>query len=122
MNVKRTFRRAACLLSRLLGNMGAGGPTPVLARFRSPVDAARLIQQWIDDQLRALQLTEQHARQLLAKRRLVQAKGIGLLDFFCGAAQTAVRETEPGVHGAYGANGAFTCYRAHAGARTCVGA
>ena len=41
MNVKRTFRRAAFLFSRLLGNMGAGASTPVLSRFRSPVDAAR---------------------------------------------------------------------------------
>jgi hypothetical protein len=41
MNVKRTFRRTAYLLSRLLGNMGVAGSAPVLARFRSPVDPAR---------------------------------------------------------------------------------
>jgi hypothetical protein len=48
MNVKRTFRRTAFLLSRLLGNMGVGGSTPVLARFHSPVDAARSEQRWLD--------------------------------------------------------------------------
>jgi len=48
MNVKRTFRRAACLLSRLLGNMGVGGSTPLLARFRSPVDAARGEKRWLE--------------------------------------------------------------------------
>jgi hypothetical protein len=48
MNVKRTFRRAAFLLSRLLGNMGVSGSTPVLARFHSPVDATRSEQRWLD--------------------------------------------------------------------------
>jgi len=48
MNVKRTFRRAACLLSRLLGNMGVGGSTPVRARFHSPVEAAGGEQRWLD--------------------------------------------------------------------------
>jgi hypothetical protein len=48
MNVKRTFRRAACLLSRLLGNMGVGAYTPVLARFHSPVDVARNEQRWLE--------------------------------------------------------------------------
>jgi hypothetical protein len=55
MNVKRTFRRAAFLLSRLLGNHpreawvpGVGGSTPVLARFRSPVDAARGEKRWLE--------------------------------------------------------------------------
>ncbi len=40
-NVKQTFRRASFLLTRLLGNMGVEGVTPVLARFNSPVDAAK---------------------------------------------------------------------------------
>jgi hypothetical protein len=48
MNVKRTFRRTACLLSRLLGNMGVGGSTPVLARFRSSVDAAGGEKRWLE--------------------------------------------------------------------------
>jgi hypothetical protein len=36
-NTKRTFRRTSCLLSRLLGNLGVQGRTPLLARFVSPV-------------------------------------------------------------------------------------
>ena len=47
MNVKRTFRRAAYLLSRLLGNMGVGASTPVLSRFRSPVGAAGGEKRWL---------------------------------------------------------------------------
>ncbi|MGA2032999.1 MAG: hypothetical protein ABSG68_12125, partial [Thermoguttaceae bacterium] len=35
-NLKRTFRRASCLVSRALGNMGVDGPTPMLERFSSP--------------------------------------------------------------------------------------
>lgn len=37
MNVKRTFRCAARLTSRLLGNMGAPASTPLLSRFSTPV-------------------------------------------------------------------------------------
>jgi hypothetical protein len=37
MNVKRTFRCAARLTSRLLANMGAAGPTALLSRFSNPV-------------------------------------------------------------------------------------
>jgi hypothetical protein len=48
MNVKRTFRRAAFLLSRLLGNMGVGEPTPLLSRFHSPVEAAGGEQRWLE--------------------------------------------------------------------------
>jgi hypothetical protein len=39
MNLKRTFRRASCLVTRLAANMGVSGPTPVLERFRSRVEA-----------------------------------------------------------------------------------
>ncbi len=35
-NLKRTFRRTSCLLSRLLGNMGVDGATPFLSRFSKP--------------------------------------------------------------------------------------
>jgi hypothetical protein len=38
-NVKRTFRRASVLLSRLLGNLGVRSSTPLLDRFRQPVAA-----------------------------------------------------------------------------------
>ncbi len=37
MNVKRTFRRAACLLNGILNNLGAASRTPLLERFSSPV-------------------------------------------------------------------------------------
>jgi hypothetical protein len=47
MNVKRTFRRAAFLLSRLLGNMGVASSTPLLSRFALPVDAAYGEQRWL---------------------------------------------------------------------------
>ena len=48
MNVKRTFRRAAFLLSRLLGNLGVASSTPLLDRFHSPVDPTRGEQRWIE--------------------------------------------------------------------------
>ena len=40
-NVRRTYRKTAFQLSRLLGNMGVAAPTPLLARFSSPVTAAK---------------------------------------------------------------------------------
>ncbi len=41
-NTKRTFRRTAFLLSRLLGNLGVGASTPLLERFgRPPADAVQ---------------------------------------------------------------------------------
>ena len=45
MNVKRTFRRVSCLMTRLLGNMGVGGQTPLLGRFSSAV--AQGEQRWL---------------------------------------------------------------------------
>lgn len=38
MNLKRTYRRASCLLARLLGNMGAAGETPILEHIAKPVE------------------------------------------------------------------------------------
>jgi len=46
MNVKRTFRRVACLSARLLANMGAAGATPLLARFANPAGAGE--KRWLD--------------------------------------------------------------------------
>ncbi len=46
-NVKRTFRRASFLVALLLANMGASGATPVLARFGTPVDAAKPEKRWL---------------------------------------------------------------------------
>ena len=39
-NFKRTIRRAAFLVSRLLANMGIVATTPILERFSTPVVAA----------------------------------------------------------------------------------
>jgi hypothetical protein len=36
-NLKRTFRRASYLVTRVLGNMGVDGPTPLLERFSTPI-------------------------------------------------------------------------------------
>jgi len=49
-NLKRTFRRTACLVSRLLGNMNVESTTPILARFNSPVkkDKDKPEQRWLD--------------------------------------------------------------------------
>jgi hypothetical protein len=46
MNLKRTFRRASYLLTRLAANMGAAADTPILARFRNRVKKAE--QRWLD--------------------------------------------------------------------------
>ncbi len=46
MNLKRTFRRASYLVTRLAANMGAAGSTPILARFRSPVEKAE--RRWLE--------------------------------------------------------------------------
>ena len=45
-NQKRTFRRASCLLTRILGNMGVDEPTPLLERFARPVPAAATENRW----------------------------------------------------------------------------
>jgi len=47
-NLKRTFRRASFLVTRLLAGLGAAGSTPVLARFSQPVDAAKPETRWLD--------------------------------------------------------------------------
>jgi hypothetical protein len=45
-SLKRTYRRASFAVTRLLGNMGAGGATPLLARFVAPAAAAE--RRWSD--------------------------------------------------------------------------
>jgi hypothetical protein len=47
-NLRRTYRRASFLVTRLLANMGAGGSTPLLDRFHNPVDAAKAEKRWLD--------------------------------------------------------------------------
>ncbi|MBN1672985.1 MAG: hypothetical protein JXR37_18210 [Kiritimatiellae bacterium] len=60
-NQKRTFRRLSTTVSRLLGNMGVGGQTPLLNRFAVPVggqavaaDAADTV--WLEQDGRTLSL------------------------------------------------------------------
>jgi hypothetical protein len=48
MNLKRTFRRASCLVNRLAANLGVSGATPLLPRFRSPTAAAKTDRRWLD--------------------------------------------------------------------------
>jgi hypothetical protein len=48
MNLKRTFRRAASLVTRLTANMGAAGSTPLLSRFRNPVKESKREERWLD--------------------------------------------------------------------------
>jgi beta-galactosidase len=52
MNLRRTFRRTSCLVTRLLSNMGVeggvDGRTPLLARFSDPVDPARPERRWLE--------------------------------------------------------------------------
>jgi hypothetical protein len=47
-NLKRTYRRASFLVSRLLANMGVEGSTPLLARFSEPVAATAPEERWLD--------------------------------------------------------------------------
>jgi beta-galactosidase/beta-glucuronidase len=47
-NLRRTYRRASFLMTRLLANMGAAGATPILDRFHSPVDTAKAEKRWLD--------------------------------------------------------------------------
>ncbi len=46
MNLKRTFRRASCLVTRLASNLGVQGVTPVTARFGAPADKAE--KRWLE--------------------------------------------------------------------------
>jgi beta-galactosidase len=46
-NLKRTFRRTSYLVTRLLANLGAAGSTPILERFRSPVDTSKPEKRWL---------------------------------------------------------------------------
>ncbi|MCZ7648805.1 MAG: hypothetical protein M5U26_26695 [Planctomycetota bacterium] len=39
-NTKRTFRRASCLLTRVLGNLGAQGTTPLSVHFSNPAKSS----------------------------------------------------------------------------------
>ena len=45
-NLKKTFRRSSFLVMRLLANMGVAGLTPVISRFRTPVNATEPESRW----------------------------------------------------------------------------
>jgi len=47
-NLKRTFRRASFVASRLISNLGVASTTPILARFHRPLDAATPEKRWLD--------------------------------------------------------------------------
>ncbi len=47
-NVKRTFRRASFLVSRLLADMRVSSTTPILNRFATPVAGATSVRRWLD--------------------------------------------------------------------------
>ncbi|HLK61201.1 MAG TPA: hypothetical protein VKU00_31860, partial [Chthonomonadaceae bacterium] len=46
MNLKRTFRRTACLVARLAANLGVSSSTPILARCSAPVNGAE--KRWLE--------------------------------------------------------------------------
>jgi hypothetical protein len=48
MNLKRTHRRLSVALARLLGNFNVASSTPLLERFRRPVDADRPEHRWLE--------------------------------------------------------------------------
>jgi hypothetical protein len=47
-NLKRTFRRASFVVTRLLANLDVATASPILARFSAPVDATRSEKRWLD--------------------------------------------------------------------------
>ena len=46
-NVKRTFRRTAFLISRLLANRGVAAELPLAEHFSTPVDPAKKEKRWL---------------------------------------------------------------------------
>jgi beta-galactosidase len=47
-NLKRTYRRASFVVTRLLSNLQIASTTPILARFNAPMDPARSEKRWLD--------------------------------------------------------------------------
>jgi hypothetical protein len=47
-NLRRTYRRVAFLVTRLLANLGVAGDTPLLDRFARPVTVGQTEQRWRD--------------------------------------------------------------------------
>ena len=46
-NLKRTYRRVSFAVSRLLGNLGVASASPIVERFKTPVDSAKSEQRWL---------------------------------------------------------------------------
>jgi hypothetical protein len=46
-NLRKTYRRSSFLVSRLLANLGAESSTPIIERFRTPVNATKTEQRWL---------------------------------------------------------------------------
>ena len=47
-NLKRTYRRASFVTTRLLANLGVASTLPILARFNAPVNADKFEKRWLD--------------------------------------------------------------------------
>jgi len=47
-NLKRTYRRASFVVTRLLANLGVASATPILAGANTPVDPAKSEKRWLD--------------------------------------------------------------------------
>lgn len=46
LNIKRTFRRVSCLVSRILGNLGIASTTALLDRFHRPTTQSSVERRW----------------------------------------------------------------------------
>jgi beta-galactosidase len=47
-NVKRTYRRASFVVTRLLANLGVPSNAPMLARFNTPADVSKSEKRWLN--------------------------------------------------------------------------
>jgi hypothetical protein len=47
-NLKRTYRRASFVLTRLLNNLGVASSSPILTRFNTPLATAKSEKRWLD--------------------------------------------------------------------------
>jgi beta-galactosidase len=47
-NLKRTYRRSSFVVTRLLSNLGVPSTTPILSRFKTPLDPTKSEKRWLD--------------------------------------------------------------------------
>ena len=47
-NLKRTYRRASFVVTRLLANLGVPSSTPILTRFATPISAEKSEKRWLN--------------------------------------------------------------------------